>query len=226
MKEFALCFLAYGDEHIKEFNETCNKILSTHPFSNIFVLTDDKSKIQNNSINIFEKKGYFNFNFKRYIIAEAFELYNTIIMLDTDIDIKSFEQINEHINSDGMYVNWIASRLKHKGKLLNTGNDEYCNRLRKLNNYKYPVQFIPEFCVFLKITDIKIRKEFIERWDYIHNSVCDVEPTDRHLNLNGAVEGCIMYSACKDLELPIFVSTKLFESINHYASIKSKKNLI
>lgn len=226
MKEFALCFLAYGDEHIKEFNETCNKILSTHPFSNIFVLTDDKSKIQNDSINIFEKKGYFNFNFKRYIIAEAFELYNTIIMLDTDIDIKSFEQINEHINSDGMYVNWIASRLKHKGKLLNTGNDEYCNRLRKLNNYKYPVQFIPEFCVFLKITDIKIRKEFIERWDYIHNSVCDVEPTDRHLNLNGAVEGCIMYSACKDLELPIFVSTKLFESINHYASIKSKKNLI
>jgi len=226
MREFALCFLAYGDEHIQEFNETCNKILLTHPLSNIFVLTDDKSKIHNNSINIFEKKEDFNFNFKRYIIAEAFVIYDTIIMLDTDIDIKSFEQINAHINSDGMYVNWIASRLIHKGKLLNIGNDEYCNRLRKLNNYKYPVQFIPEFCVFLKITDIKTRKEFIEQWGYIHNSVSDVEPTDRHLNLNGAVEGCIMYSACKDLGLPIFVSTKLFESVKHYASIKSKKILI
>ena len=47
MKEFALCFLAYGDEHIEEFNKTCNKILSTHPLSNIFVLTNDKSKINN-----------------------------------------------------------------------------------------------------------------------------------------------------------------------------------
>lgn len=226
MKEFALCFLAFGDEHISEFNETCNKILVNNPLSNIFVLTDDKSKIKNNSINIIEKKEDFNFNLKRCIIAEAFKIYDTIIMLDTDVDIKSFEHINLQINSDGMYVNWIASRLIHRGKLLNIGKDEYCNRLRKLNNYKYPVQFIPEFCVFLKITDIKIRKEFIERWNYIHNSVYDVEPTDRHLNLNGAVEGCIMYSACKDIGLPICVSTKLFESVKHYASIKSKKNLI
>ena len=58
MKEFALCFLAYGDEHIEEFNKTCNKILSTHPLSNIFVLTNDKSKIHNDSINIFEKKEF------------------------------------------------------------------------------------------------------------------------------------------------------------------------
>lgn len=226
MREFALCFLAFGDEHIQEFNEVCNKILIRHPLSNIFVLTDDKSKIHNNSINIFEKKEDFNFNFKRYIIAEAFKMYDTIIILDTDIDIKSFEHMNLHINSDGMYVNWIASRLIHKGKLLNIGHDEYCNELRKLNNHKYPVQFIPEFCVFLKISDIKTRKEFVERWSYIHNSVSEFEPTDRHLNLNGAVEGCIMYSTCIDLGLPIIVSAKLFESVKHYASIKSKKTLI
>ena len=98
MKEFALCFLAYGDEHIKEFNKVCNKILVSHPLSNIFVLTNDKSKIDNHSINIFEKQEDFNFNLKRYIIAEAFETYDTIIMLDTDIDIKSFEQMNLNIH--------------------------------------------------------------------------------------------------------------------------------
>ena len=68
MKEFALCFLAYGDEHIKEFNKVCNKILVSHPLSNIFVLTNDKSKIDNHTINIFEKQEDFNFNLKRYII--------------------------------------------------------------------------------------------------------------------------------------------------------------
>lgn len=226
MKEFALCFLAFGDEHISEFNETCNKILVNNPFSNIFVLTDDKSKIENNHINIIEKKEDFNFNLKRYIIAEAFKIYDTIVMLDTDVDIKSFEHINLQINSDGMYVNWIASRLIHKGKLLNIGKDEYCNTLRKLNNYKYPVQFIPEFCVFFKISNIEIRKKFIERWSYIHNSVNEFEPTDRHLNLNGAVEGCIMYSACMDLGLPIIVAPKLFESVKHYTSMKFEKTLI
>ena len=64
MKEFALCFLAYGDEHIDEFNDVSKKILSTHPLSNIFVLTDDKSKIHNQSINIFETQEEFNFNLK------------------------------------------------------------------------------------------------------------------------------------------------------------------
>ncbi len=225
MKEFALCFLAYGDEHIKEFNMVCNKILSTHPLSNIFVLTNDKSKIDNDSINIFEKKEDFNFNLKRYIIAEAFETYDTIVMLDTDIDIKSFEKINLSINSDGMYVNWISPKLIHKGKALNMGDDEYCNELRKLNNYTYPIRFIPEFCIFLKISETKTRKEFVERWGYIHNSISKFEPTDRHLNLNGAVEGCIIYSTCMDLGLPVIVSTELFESVRHYASNFEKKLL-
>jgi hypothetical protein len=225
MKEFALCFLAYGDEHIKEFNKICNKILVSHPLSNIFVLTDDESKIDNHSINIFEKQEDFNFNLKRYIIAEAFKTYDTIIMLDTDIDIKSFEQMPLSINSDGMYVNWLTPKLRHKGKLLNIGNDEYCNELKKLNNYTYPIQFIPEFCVFLKISEIKTRKEFVERWGYIHNSINKFEPTDRHLNLNGAVEGCIMYSACMDLGLNVIVTPELFESVRHYASNFEKKLL-
>jgi len=225
MKEFALCFLAYGDEHIKEFNKVCDKMLVSHPLSNIFVLTNDKSKIDNHSINIFEKQEDFNFNLKRYIIAEAFKIYDTIIMLDTDIDIKSFENMNLYINSDGMYVNWISSKLIHKGKPLNIGDDEYCNELRKLNNYTYPIQFIPEFCVFFKISEIKTRKEFVERWGYIHNSVSKFEPTDRHLNLNGAVEGCIIHSTCMDLGLPIIVAPELFESVRHYAS-NYKKTLL
>ena len=151
MKEFALCFLAYGDEHIDEFNDVSKKILSTHPLSNIFVLTDDKSKIHNQSINIFETQEEFNFNLKRCVISEAFKTYDTIIMLDTDVDIKSFQYISD-IQLDGMYVKWIDPKLTHKGTRLDMRNNQYGIELSKLNTHKTPIQFIPEFCIYLKIT--------------------------------------------------------------------------
>jgi hypothetical protein len=225
MINFALCFLAYGDEHINEFNEVCSKILQTHPLSNIFVLTNDESKIHNHSINIIKTQEAFNFNLKRYVIAEAFKLYDTIIMMDTDVDIKSFKYISD-INSDGMYVKWITPKLTHKGNQLNMYNNVYCVELSKLNMHKVPIQFIPEFCIYLKITNIEKRKQFIERWSNIHNSIQQFEPTDRHADLNGAIEGCIMYLTSMDIGLPITTSTKLFESLTHYTSIKFKKVLI
>ena len=222
---FALCFLAYGDEHIDEFNTISNRLLLSHPNVNIFVLTNDVSKINNQSINIFETKEEFNFNLKRYIIGEAFKHYDTVIMLDTDIDINSFKYVSD-IDSDGMYVKWIDPKLTHKGNRLDMYNNEYCVELSKLNTRKIPIQFIPEFCVYLKITNIEKRLEFIKQWDIIHNSVKEFEPIDRHANLNGAIEGCIMYLASMDSGLPIKPSVKLFESVTHYASVKFEKKLV
>ena len=91
---FALCFLAYGEEHINEFNVISTKILNRTPTLPIFVLTDDKSKIDNVSIKIIETQEEFNFNLKRYVVAEAFKEYDTIILLDTDINLDSFQIIS------------------------------------------------------------------------------------------------------------------------------------
>lgn len=223
---FALCFLAYGDEHINEFNDVSNNILLHNPEVHIFVLTNDVSKIDNPSVTIIETQEEFNFNLKRYVVGEAFKQYDTIILLDTDIRINaSFNFINQ-IETDGMYVKWVDPQLTHKGVRLNNQNNEYCIQLNKLNNNFLPIQFIPEFCVIIKITDIQKRMEFIERWGEIHNTIKEIEPTDRHYNLNGAIEGCIMFLSCLDNNIPIIANEGLFQSITHYASTQFVKHLV
>lgn len=137
MDNFGICLLAYGDEHINEFND----LILTHP--HIFVLTDDKAKIHNQSINFIETVEDFNFNLKRHVIAEAFKQYETVVLLDTDVKVtpQSFSNIDKLV-SDGMYVKWIDNQLTHKNERLNMRNNEYCIELSKLNNNKLPIQFI------------------------------------------------------------------------------------
>lgn len=218
---FALCFLAYGDEHITEFNNLQN-YLQEYP---TFVLTDNRSLISSTTSNIIETTEEFNFNLKRYAVNSAFQKYDTIVLLDTDIDIQTFEFIDE-IEMDGMYVEWIDPKLTHKGIRLDTKNNKYLIELSKLNKHSLPIQFIPEYCVVIKISDVDKRKQFVERWGEIHNIVKDVEPTDRHYNLNGAIEGCIMYLTCMDLNIPIIpFGNKL--KVTHYSSnYKFDKKLV
>lgn len=220
--DFALCFLAYGDEHIDEFNNLVDSILE-YP---TFVLTDDSSKIyKHQSINIIETNEPFNFNLKRIVINEAFKTYDTVLLLDTDITINSIEFIST-IEKDGMYVEWIDPKLTHKGDRLDMYNNEYCIQLTKLNKHRLPIQFIPEYCVSIKIADFDKRFKFIERWNEIHNLIKEFEPTDRNYNLNGAIEGCIMYLSCMDLELPIIPYGDKLHITHYYSNSKFNKKLV
>jgi hypothetical protein len=136
---YALCFLAYGDEHIQEFNNLCYNLLKRDETPHIFVLTDDKSKIDNLPVSVLETREEFNFNLKRHIIEEAFKLYDTIILLDTDIEIKSL-QFMSTIDEDGMYVKWVNPKLTHKGIRLDTKNNDYLIELNKLNKHIFLVR--------------------------------------------------------------------------------------
>ena len=223
MNKIALCFLVYGDEHIKEFNE----LIKSLPNSNIFVITNDKSKIEDLSINIIETQEEFNFNLKRYVIKEAFKQYDTIVLLDTDIKINSnfFSKIN-NLNSDGMWVKWIDPKLTHKGTRLDIRNNQYCIELNKLNTSNLQLQFIPEFCVIIKIKDINKRIQFTNLWNDIHFKIKKYEPTDRHHNLKGAIEGCIMYLSCLNLGINIKTDNSIFDLVTHYASTQFHKTII
>jgi hypothetical protein len=225
---YALCFLAYGDEHIVEFNTISKQILLSNPKVHIFVLTDDKSKIDNSSITIIETQEEFNFNLKRYIIEEALKEYDTIVLLDTDIKIlnNSFSFLSE-ITDDGIYVKWIDNRLTHNGVRLDVNNNSYLIELTKFNKTKLPIRFIPEYCVILRLSDLDTKTKFIENWNHIYTNTIDIQPKDRHYGLHGAIEGCIMYVSCLNSNIPIIHSNnKLFDSITHYASTDFKNTLI
>lgn len=217
MGNFGLCFLAYGDEHIDEFNVISNELLLANPNLHIFVLTNEISKISTN-VNIVECFDEFNFNLKRIALLEAFKHFDTVVMLDTDVKIpnNSFSFLSD-VENDGMYVKWIDPKLTHKGERLDIHNNEYCIELSKLNRHPNPIQFIPEYFVVLKITNQDKRIDFVNRWGEIHNSIKQFEPTDRHYNLNGAIEGCIMYLACMDLDLPVIQYGNKMDVV-HYAS--------
>lgn len=228
MNNFGLCFLAYGDEHIEEFNILSNDLLLSNPNLNIYVVTNDKSKIDNKNIHIIGTDEEFNFNLKRLAIEEAFKHHPTIVLLDTDLKIlnKSFSFMS-NIVADGMYVKWIDKELTHKTERLNIRNNEYCVELSKLNFRNQPIQFIPEYCVYIKITNPTERKDFIDYWGKYHNKIINIEPTDRHNDLSGAVEGCIMYLTCLNLNIPIIQGKdELFTPITHYGSEKFKISLI
>lgn len=228
MNNFGLCFLAYGNEHIEEFNILSSDLLLHNPNLNIYVVTNDKLKIINQNLTVIETKEDFNFNLKRLAIEEAFKYHSTIVLLDTDLKIlnKSFSFMS-NIVGDGMYVKWIDKELTHKAERLNIRNNEYCVELSKLNYRNQPIQFIPEYCVYLKITDQVKQKEFIHYWEKYHNKVKDLEPTDRHNDLNGAVEGCIMYLTCLNLNISIVQGkSELFTPVTHYGSEQFKTSLI
>jgi len=225
---YALCFLAYGDEHIVEFNTISKQILLSNPKVHIFVLTDDKSKIDNSSITIIETQEEFNFNLKRYVIEEALKSYDTIVLLDTDIKIlnNTFSSLSD-ITTDGMYVKWIDNRLTHNGIRLDVSNNSYTIELTKFNKTKLPIRFIPEYCVVLHLSDLTTKTKFIENWNYIYTNTKHIQPKDRHYGLSGAIEGCIMYVSCLNSNIPIVHSNnKLFDSITHYASVDFKNTLI
>lgn len=228
MNNFGLCFLAYGDEHIEEFNVLSTDLLMANKELDIYVVTNDKSKIHNQNINIVETLEDFNFNLKRLAIAEAFKKHKTIVLLDTDLKIlnKSFSFLS-NVNNDGMYVKWVDKELTHKTNRLNIRNNDYCVELNKLNLSNNQIQFIPEYCVFIKISDTNKQKEFIKLWGEYHERIKHIEPTDRHNDLSGAVEGCIMYLTCLNLDIPIISDkNELFTPITHYGSEQFKITLI
>ena len=77
---YCFCFLAYGDEHIDEFNIVAKSLLKLNPEYKIIVGTDSEDKIIDGVYKIIKIDEPFNYNLKRIVIKEAFVDFNTLIL--------------------------------------------------------------------------------------------------------------------------------------------------
>lgn len=216
MYNYAFAFLAFGHEHIMEFNATVKDLFKLDNNINIFVYTDDKSLIENKSVHIREEKLLFNFNLKRKAIAFAFEHHPIVVFMDTDVILTGKIDLNYPLMVDeGLYVRWSGDEVLYMNKPITIDEiiqTEYGKLLG--NNLK----FFNEFLMVIRIDDPYKRNEFINVWDELNDITLDCQPNNGNL---GALECLIISAVCNRLNIPIIMSsTPFFRKILNAGSLK------
>ena len=161
---FCFCFLAYGEEHINEFNIVAKSILKLNTNFKIIVGTDSPTDIINGVYDIIQINEGFNYNLKRVVIEHAFKEFDTILFLDTDIFIKTgvdFSILDEL--NDGMYAAEIVGldTLKDVYGSLEYMR-EYLDELTKI--YSNEFFLIHEGIFVLELKNNKQKEDFIKYW--------------------------------------------------------------
>jgi len=221
---FCFSFLAYGEEHIKEFNIVAKSILKLNPDYKIIVGTDSPIDIIDGTYNIIEINEPFNYNLKRIVIEHSLKEFNTILFLDTDIFIRYGINFSILDNlEDGMY----AAEIVGLAKLCDAGGSleymrEYLDELGKI--YKDELFLINEGIFILNLSDINQKKYFIKYWKEI-----DIQTRPYHklaYDLPGAMEGLIMWIAVQKSNIKLTLMEgeieKLFNLISHFGSRNRK----
>jgi hypothetical protein len=227
--DFAICFLAYGNEHINEFNIICNSLLTLNANLNIFVCTNDVSKINNKNINIIETAKQFNYNLKRESIKFALKKFDTILCMDTDMVLRNNIDFSiiDNLLEDGLYLTQSPYRVfRYRGQLVSSygilNNTNYGKLLKEYANTN-DLYFSDEQIFVLKIKDKSKKENFINHWDYIFDNFQPIE-----LNEYGMYEGLNIYTSAKLSELSIHLpNTNLntfFKSFSHYGWDVKKTN--
>ena len=227
---YCFCFLAYGDEHIDEFNIVAKSLLKLNPEYKIIVGTDSEDKIIDGVYKIIKMDEPFNYNLKRIVIKEAFVDFNTLIFLDTDIFIRNGIDFSVLDNLEPcIYADEIVDMEQLKdvyGSL--EYMKEYLDTLRSI--YSDDLYLIHEGLFVLNIDDINVKNEFIENWKTIDTQTRVHQKLA--YNLPGAMEGLIIWIALKKsnihIKLADGVLRKMFNLIAHFGSRnrKMEKTLI
>jgi hypothetical protein len=198
---FCISFLAYGDEHINEFNIVANSLLQLDSEIKILVVTDSAEKITGNIFKIIEIDEPFNYNLKRIVIEESFKEFDTVLFLDTDVFIRNgidFTSLNNL--SDGMYVTEIVGlkRLRDVYGSLEYMKD-YLNELKTI--YDEELFLVHEGLFVIKISDSEQKNTFIKHWKDI-----DEQTRPHHklaYDLPGAMEGLIIWIALQKSNIKV-----------------------
>lgn len=196
---FAITFLAFGGEHINEFNQTVKQLLEFNNDLNIYVVTNNKDLIDNQDIHIREINAPFNYNLKRKSFEFAFEDHNTVMYMDTDIlfhkkpDFSYVDNVNE-----GMHIKWISGRTEYQGEIITINDINQTDYGRLINNPN--IMFINEYLMVLRIDNPDKRKLFTKTWDGLNDITINHQPNNGY---NGSLEGIIITAICDKLNINI-----------------------
>jgi hypothetical protein len=198
---WGIALLAYGKQHIDEFNITAKRIREIDKLVPIWVGTDSPDSIDSElnciTIPINEE---FNYNLKRIPITEALKNVDTVWYCDTDIYIRNgidFSIMDGRL-STGIYPRWI----KPESELADiTGSFEY------IQNYLESLHSIINQSLHLILEEnFIIRKgdgvdEFLSNWKRIDEQTREVQ--HQQYELNGASEGLIIWVSAQLANFPI-----------------------
>lgn len=227
---FCFCFLAYGDEHINEFNIVAKSILDLDKNFKIVVGTNSPSKILKGVYRIIELSESFNYNLKRIVIGEALYEFDTIFFLDTDTFIKNdadFSLLNEI--DEGLHASKIVGldELRDVYGSLEYMKD-YLSILTTITDDA--LELIHEGKFVLHLKDNNKKQNFIQWWEKIDKQTRPYQKLA--YDLPGAMEGIIIWIAVKKSMIKLKIVDgeiqKLFKSIKHFGktNLKLKRTLI
>lgn len=207
-----VCILAYGEEHIKE----CLKLLGQlKPYKlNFYITTNNPSAFQIHNVTTIHTTEPFNYNLKRLGFKSALENSDCVIMLDTDIYIKSGIDFSilENIE-DGMYLRWQRV-VSEDTKLSSEIEYLYIDKIKEVSNLN-ELFFIDESTLIFKISDNLTKLKIIECWGNLYNETKSIQPEYRY---KGAVEGLIIYASVlsSDISVKYGMIEPIFQNIVHY----------
>lgn len=218
------CFLAYGEEHINEFNIVAKSLLKLNSEYKIIVGTDCPERLTEGIYKTVKIKESFNYNLKRVVIEEALKEFDMLMFLDTDIFLRTgidFSILNKI--SDGMYVAEVVDLDKLRdiyGSL--DYMKEYLDKLRSI--YSEELFLIHEGYFVLKLKNKEQKENFVSYWKKIDTQT---RPYQRlAYDLPGAMEGIIMWIAAQKsgirVRLPGTKVRRVFERISHFGKRNRK----
>ena len=221
---FCFCFLAYGDEHINEFNIVAKSLLKLNSEYRIVVGTDCPDKLLEGIYKVVKIDEPFNYNLKRIVIEEALKEFNMLLFLDTDIFIRTgidFSILDKI--SDGLYVAEVVNLDKLRdvyGSL--DYMKEYLDKLRLI--YLEELFLVHEGYFVLKLKNKEQKENFIKYWKEIDNQTRPYQKLA--YDLPGAMEGIIMWIAAQKsgirVRLPGPKVRRVFERISHFGKRNCK----
>ena len=218
MSEFnnlSVCCLAYGKEHIDEYN-----LLAKSIPTELFVATDSPNQIEKGNIIVVNEP--FNYNLKYKSIEEAFKKTDVVLFLDTDIYVNRNIDFSLISNlEDGFYTTTAPySTFTHMGETINIFNILNTEYGKEINNLSTKLSFVDEQKFIIKLSDKNDRLKFISVWDSIYNTTKHTHIKNKTNQLPGIYEGLIISTICEITNTKIIYDNiniqSFFSAFNHY----------
>ncbi len=227
---FCFCFLAYGEEHINEFNIVAKSLLGLNSEYKIVVGTDCPDQLIEGVYRVIKIEEPFNYNLKRVVIEEALNEFDTLMFLDTDIFIRNGVDFGI---LDKVGVGIHVAEVVNLDKLRDVyGSLEYMrDYLSELSLIHLDdLYLVHEGYFILKVENKEQGDSFIKYWREIDTQTRPYQKLA--YDLPGAMEGIIIWIALQksgiEVKLPEADVTKVFNQISHFGrrNCKLERTLI